>query len=208
MNKELASIFKNKLVANGGLQFVEVIAGLAEVVTTNTPSHDGTATVQQKFPVSADTTIAQGCAVSPERILTPNSKLRGLLYFEDYGTTYIGMRNRRHQFRSSLILVCWMNKAKFSDDVYKHITSTAVAEIMRKLEFNTPRNEANFISLTPKMGRVLPQDASIFQRYTYSEPVNQYLRPPFDFFAIQIATDFELNPNCISNFKGEEQVCY
>src|SRR5690606_10506542 len=169
MNKEISHILKERIAAGGGVPFVEVIAGLAQRVEFKQPNGDGVP-VLKRMPVSYDTTAAQGCKVTPETALVPNSKKKGLLYFEDMGSAFVDRASGGHiKYRSTLVLVCWMNRARLVGDHYKEITSYCVTQLLSKLKVRETSNEGNFARFHVTPGRILPQDASVFSRYTYEE---------------------------------------
>lgn len=207
MNKEVAHILKNRLLAEGGLVFADVVSGMVETVTKRVRG-ENEQTLTIKMPVTHDINQVERCQVTPETAAVPNDSKNGLIYFEDAGAVITGAKGSRQLWRSSLVLVCWMNKAKFSEDVYSRITSAAVAEIMRKIGANTLANEGNFIGFSPKVLRVLPQTAEVFSKYSYDEAITQYLRPPFDFFAMQMVVDYGINPNCLDSIIKEGSTCY
>lgn len=208
MNRELSKIYMDRLMADGGLSFIDVGAGMVQTVSFQQNSGDDKKTIIKKMPVALDTSITEGCDFKKELPMVPNSKLKGLFYFEDRGVVSTVGRGGRSAFRSALTLVVWVNRARFSADAYGDIETAAIAEIMRKIGFNKPAHEGNLIAINPKLSSVVQQDANIFSRYTYSEVENQYLRPPFGFFAINIETEFMLNPNCIAPIEEGGPICY
>lgn len=208
MNKEIANILKERISGKGGIPFVEVIAGLAQRVEFKQPNGDG-APVVKRMPVSYDTTEAQGCKVTPETALVPNSKKKGLLYFEDMGIAFIDRATGGHmRYRSTLILVCWMNRARLVGEKYKEISSYCITKLLEKLEVKKISNEGNFARFMVTPGRILPQDASVFSRYTYDETVTQYLRPPFEFFGMELTVEFTVHPECVEQLEFTDPVCY
>lgn len=208
MNKELAHILKERLVRDGGLPFVELISGLAQRVTFKQNNDDGAA-ITKTMPVSYDNTTAERCTVTPERALIPDSSKKGLLYFEDMGSVFVDrMSGGAMKYRSTLILVCWMNRARLVGDNYAEITSYCVAGILKKLGVKSIKNEQPFIGMLVTPGRILPQDASVFSRYTYDEAVTQYLRPPFEFFGMELTIDYGIHPDCLSTIEFKEPICY
>lgn len=203
MNKEIASILKGRLLANGGLPFVDSISGLAQRVVTKEPTGEGTTTTKA-MPVSYDNSPAQGCSISKEKALIPDSSRRGLLYFEDRGAAIGDGVGGGIGFTSGLTLVCWMNRERLVDDSYTELSAYCVAKILHKLNTHKYATEGMFQRFMVRPGRVLPQDAGVFARYTYDETVTQYLRPPFEFFALELSVDYVLHPNCIDTITFKE----
>lgn len=208
MNKEIASILKGRLAANGNLPFVEVLAGLAQTVTYKEQDENGNP-VTKRMPVAYDTNVAPGCTVSPERAVVPDSNKKGLIYFEDLGVRFIDrVSGGAMKYQADLVLVCWMNRARLVGDSYTEITSYAVTRILQKLQLKTIKNEGQFTRFRVFPGKVLPQDAAVFSRYTYDETITQYLRPPFEFFGMQITVEFCISPNCVTELIFKDPVCY
>lgn len=206
MNKEISHVLKERIKRNGGLKFVNVLAGMVQTVTKQDVNADGN-TVTNKFPVSYDVEM-QDCTKSPEKAVIPNGFEKGILYFEDGGSVFDGYEsNGAIKYKSTLILVCWINRIKSVGEKYKEVTAYCVTDIISKLEAEKLKNEGDFqrIRVTPK--KILVQDANVFSRYTYKEEVTQYLRPPYEFFGIQLEVSFAVHPSCITsiNFENEKQ---
>ena len=46
-------------------------------------------------------------------------------------------------------------------------------------------------------------------RYTYDETVTQFLRPPFEFFALGLQLKYSINESCVEPLTiTNEEVCY
>lgn len=208
MNKEIAHILKERLASNGGLPFVEVLAGLAQTVEYKQENSDGNP-ITKRMPVGYDATTPEGCTVSPERALIPDSTRKGILYFEDLGATFIDRVSGGHmRYRSTLVLVCWMNRALLVGDHYAEITSHCVTTILGKLNIRRPKNEPPFSRMAVTPGRILQQNASVFSRYTYDETVTLYLRPPYEFFGMELTVDYCIHPDCLTTLEYKDPVCY
>lgn len=209
MNKEICRILKDWLLSNGGLPFVEVMAGMVQTVEYKDPMGDEGVMVTKRMPVSTDTNMATNCKLTPERELIPDSMKKGLLYFEDYGAQYIGRGSgERLEYRSNVRLICWMNRARLVGDAYTEITSYCITNVLAKLNLQRPVNSGNFIAIRVEPGRIYPQDKGIFSRYTYDETITQYLRPPFEFFAVDLTVTYFIHPACIGQLQFVDPVCY
>ncbi len=188
MQKELCALLSRKLV---GLPFVQVLAGMAQTVTREDPDENNEVKIQRRFPVATDHNLGTDGEYSPERILIPDSNRACIIYFEDYGIT-MASRGRNFAFTSSIRLVCWCNREKLvmGDPLTGHVVGRMQTGIIARLTGN-PFNEGMFSRILVNVEKIPPQDAGIFGRYTYSETDRQYLRPPFDFFAIDFSVKFE-----------------
>ena len=194
MIKEIALILVNKLV---GLPFVQVLAGLVQTVTSSDPSGETGQMVQKKYPVSTDTNIPHDCKVTNEHALIPNSARASIIYFEDLGTSLGSNRGRFQTYNANLRLVCWYNKKNLFADPALNSSGTMIATIIKRLETIALINTGMFLRMKIHPTRIPIMDASIFSRYSYKEEDRQYLRPPFDFFAIDFLINYELNTVCL-----------
>jgi hypothetical protein len=207
MNKEIANILKGRLAEGAGLPFVQDMAGLVQTVEYRETNSDGNP-VTKRMPVSYDTNIVPGCIISPEIAMVPDSNKKGLLYFEDLGCSYVDrVSGGALKYQSRLVLVCWMNRARITGDHYDEITAPALMQVIKKLRPGKLGNEGIFSRFSVTVGRILPQDKAIFSRYTYDESITQYLRPPFEFFGMEVLTSFAVHPDCAAPI-AEGTACY
>lgn len=205
MNKEVAHILKERLAE---FQFVDVVAGMAQTVEYATNDGDGRK-VLQRMPYSTDVAKANDCHIGEERALVPDSKKRGVLYFEDMGLNFRDRDSNNHlHFSSKLILVCWMNKARLVGDNYLDVSTYALTQALDKMKVKTISNVGNFSRFNVMPGRILRQDKSVFSRYSYDETINQYLMPPFEFFGIELDISFSIHPKCVEKITLTDPSCY
>lgn len=201
MIKEVCTDLKTALISGGYLSLIDVYAGLVQVVTYKSTDENGNP-LTKRMPVSYDTTLPADCPTSgKERALVPDSSKKGLVYFEDNGgfQSVREISGGRKMYRGNIILVCWMNKKRSVGETYSEVTKAAYDQITEKLKGVIP--SSNFHNLRVNPFR-LRQDPNIFSKYTYDETVLQYLRPPFEYLAIDLqvtfittcATEVQLNP--------------
>jgi hypothetical protein len=204
MNQELAILLRNKLV---GLPFVEVLAGLAKTVTTEDPIGEGDrpSVVTKRFPVCADT-LGPACQ-GKEVVLNPDSRRKSIIYFEDFGISSTGKIHGHNTFNSSLRLVCWLNRANLVGGHYEVISGRVMAAILARLVGGNPESDGLFTRLTIDVARIPPQDAALFGRYTYNEVDRQYLRPPFEFFAIDFTCKYAVSSKCLADINWNVELC-
>lgn len=194
MIKELCSVLKERLQFGGDIPFIDIYAGLVQTTTYKNEDENGNP-VTKKMPVSYHTNI-DDCTTSPEKALTPDSTKKGIVYFEENGGASQTKRlaGGFTIWTAQLILVGWFNRNLITGDAYSEITSVAHAEIMAKLKKNDLN--APFTNIQVSDVRVR-QDPSIFTKYTYDETVLQFLRPPFEYLAIDLSVRFILKGNCL-----------
>lgn len=161
------------------------------------------------MPVAYDVSEASnGCYKGPERALVPDSSKRSIIYFEDAGSSFIDRQGGWLHFRSSVTLVCWMNRARLVGDAYAEISAHVIAATVGKIVNRQPETHGIFTRMVANVSRIMPQDATIFSKYSYEESVTQYLRPPFEFFGLLITVDYRINPDCIGSLQIQPAVCY
>lgn len=209
MNKEIANILKSRITNDPDINFLDVVAGLAQTVRYTQPTGDGSF-VYKSMPVSYDVDSPDGCQTTPETAIIPDSMKKGILYFEESGTNIIEFKNNRGgEYSSSLTLVCWVNKAQLGYETKEEITAILVSLILKAIvTANNRDNVGNFIAFHVKPNRINTQDNSVFNKYTYDEEATQYLRPPYEYFSIQIGVTFRLSPNCLNEFNLKQKLCY
>lgn len=188
MNKEIANILKNKIA---DLPFIDLLAGLAQVVETRDPTDDGKVNVKRN-PASYDTNICNG-----EQWLIPDGSRKSVIYFEDGGVRFVSASQGFNSYSSSLVLVCWMNRGLLFGDPYIEVAGRMTAQVISRIQTQTQENWPPLFSrVMVKPARVLAQDWQIFNKYTYDQATTQYLRPPFEYFAIEFITTFSVAHEC------------
>lgn len=202
MNKDVAYILKNRLI-NGKLNFVNIISGLIQRVERKEVVENNT--VSKFFPISTDISDEKGNtldAFCDEFIygVFPDSNKKGIIYFEENGGLIpLGPDSRgNEQFKSSLNVICWLNREKITGKTYESIQSYCMNEVLKALQLNTKTNENVFSAFFVALDYVLPTDSSIFAKYSYDEARTQYLMPPFEFFGVRLKISFALNRKCVN----------
>lgn len=189
MNQTIAGLLKYYIE---DLNFVDKIAGLVQTVYLNVTNEDGIK-VQKSFPVSCNFT-AEDCKNGLYNDLAPDSKYKTVIYFEDGGITFNKREGNIACYISSLKLVCWINVAMLQADwCGGGIPCTIGADIIKMILCALPPHPVNitpFIQFYPVIISEDIRNNSIFSKYTYNELQTQYLLYPYDFFALNIRTDF------------------
>jgi len=186
MNQAIANILKDHIET---LDWIDKIAGLVstQYMTINN--------VQKSYPVACCVT-ADDCKQGAYNDLTPNSAYNTVIYFEDGGVSFVRAQGNFRHYQSRLRLVCWINVAKlYGDDCKTDSPCTASTHKMVDIIRSIPDFPVNYPPLMQVRFEVISQvvrDNSIFGKYTYNEPQTQYLMSPYDYFAIEIQTDFAI----------------
>jgi hypothetical protein len=193
MNKELASILKSKIQ---NLPFIDKLAGLVQTVE-NVQFADGdpkNTPVRQKFPVSYD--VTEDTCIGPEKDLIPDSSLKSITYFEDFGSKIVATRDGITEFNSQLRLICWLNRDKLTGNAYTEISAVCINSIIGKI-CRGHEDLGIFSRLHTKAISIPPQNSALFNQYTYDETVRQFLRPPFEFFGIDFLCNYFVPGQCL-----------
>lgn len=202
MNKEISKVLRERLRGNGGLPFVQKYAGLVQTVTDVNPTSDST-TEKRRYPVATEVVVNDVCHGN-EEVMTPDSAMKGVLYFEDGGTQKTESEKGKFKYLSNLTLIVWINRQLITSNIYSEITGIAIQMILDKLGVEkNPESEGMFSQIQVTLNRILPQEATLFSKYTYDETVTQYLRPPFEFFGLNLSVKYGINSNCITDFNFE-----
>lgn len=203
MQKEVGNILKGRLV---GLPFIDVLAGTVQTLTiTDTtggaPDNESVMTTTTKrFPVSDDHNQDAGI-FGMETVLIPDSGRRSIIYFEDYGITLLPEVHGLKHYQCSLRLIAWFNRELLTGKTtYSPVSGPLMAAIIEKLITTNPVNVGMFSRFMTRLIRIPAQDAALFGRYTYSETQRQYLRPPFEFFALDLENTFLVNHACLLSY--------
>ena len=189
MVKELATILKSQL---NNIAFLEVIAGIVQPVIDVKFQDDGGVKFPKKIPVSYDTSKGKTAFLGSERQLVPDKNYKSILYFEDFGSqSETRGRANTLNWNTNLRLVCWMNKTKLGYAADADITMKCMDQVLHRLVKGVGFNQLGITKLFVTASRVVQQDAAIFSRYNYDEAELQYLRPPYEYFAIDLNCRYE-----------------
>lgn len=202
MNYEIATILGTYI---DGLNFVERLASVVRPLTFVT----GTAEkpVKKVYPVDCNVSYKDCVSASKKHTdLVPNSKYKSIHYFEDGGVNSVSSNERDFRFESKLRLIGWVNLKKLGKTDCS-ISAKAILQILKALpsgRFNSGEyKNIQILNISEQ-----PKSSAIFSKYTYDEAVTQYLMFPFDYYALDITTQFTISKSCINDFDlGTETNC-
>lgn len=207
MNKELAKELRSRIIENGGLVFVEKYFGLVQTLERIEMMED--VPIRKRFPVATES-VVNGICKSNQQVATPDSSMKGILYFEDQGSFENGRirSGNNFEFTSNLRLVCWINRKKVVSNEFSEISGLAINDILQKLEVGSnPKSQGMFANISVSVQRIPAQDSSIFSKYSYDEAINQYLMAPFEFFAIDLVVKYSIIGSCINSITINPSPC-
>jgi hypothetical protein len=208
MNKELAHVLRLRLVP---LPFADVVAGLAQTLTSIKAIGDEEAktNITQKFPVSYDVSVAGQECMGQEWPLIPDSNKKSIMYFEDFGISLTERHNNMNYYTSRLRFICWMNRANLvSSGIYTEVAGPAMNAVINKLQGTGATSQGMITALTVQVTTIPPQDAALFGRYSYDENTRQYLRPPFEFFGLDLTCKYRVSDDCIQDIDWTGTSCF
>jgi hypothetical protein len=195
MNNKLSHILRHKL---DGLEWVDKISGLVQTVSIR--EKVGENIVLKSYPISCD--LAYEEAIKGRyQDLTPNSKKKSILYFEDKGCSMIERKGNTIKYQSSLRLVCWLNLKAIHgatcNEELEHcqVSGHYVIEVIKTLP-SIPFTQDHFVGIYIEDISQAVRSVDIFSKYSYNEQSTQYLLFPFDFFALDLKINFTIP--CIS----------
>lgn len=213
MISQLATILKEKLNAidNGenqpkGLIFIDKIAGLVVVAEKTQPTDIPNAFAVTKFPISLDSNYEECMNSGCYKDLVPNSKLKGILYFEDFGTTMPSRDRGNFNYISKIRLVCWINNKLIQGKTCKSINHLLITQIRKTLEIG--HFNANDLSrINVKGSSIIENDHKLFDRYTYPKEVVKFLMHPYEAFGIDFIVEYSIHENCIPDIELNPASC-
>jgi len=189
MNNKLADILKDQI---DSLTWIDKIAGLVQ--TANIRVKSGETTTDKSYPISCNIT-QEACLKGAYQDLAPDSKKKSVVYFEDKGISFDRQEGNRLFYKSSLLLVCWLNlKLIQGETCDSNVTDCGssgdyVLDIIKSFDYK-PFNSGGFYGITVHPPSQEVRDVSIFSKYSYNETATQYLMFPYDYFALSFETEF------------------
>lgn len=179
------------------LSWLETTAGVAKPVTYSVPGAPS-----KVMPVACGSNCVEGDRYSS---LVPDSALKSLLYFEDYGTILKEKDTRRYDCEATLRLVCWLNLAKLGIDDCT-LSALAVSHVISAVPLQLAVGQP-YEHVLLKVVEQLPKSPAIFSRYTYNEKQLQYLMWPYDYFALVIKAKFIFIRGCELPIITGDEIC-
>lgn len=203
MNAIIANILKDKL---GTLVFIDKAAGLVQVAERAQPTEIEGAFVVNRFPISNDVDFEECFRSGCFKDLVPNSKNKGILYFEDFGCTPTGHQKGGFQYRSKIRLVCWVNNKLIQGKECSSIAHLFITEIRNKLETG-PFNQSNVSRINITASNIVSNDYKLFERYTYPKEILKYLMHPYEAFGIDFNVEFTMSKSCMPEIVLDPDLC-
>lgn len=189
MNNKIANIIVDYIK---DLEWIDKLAGMTQVAKIHQTS--GETKVEKRYPISCQMEYDDACKDGCYDELAPNSKYRSVVYFEDGSFSYSERRGKRLYYTSNVRLVAWLNY-KLLRGAGCGSTGEYILDIIKSLP-DVPVDIGAMRGVTITVTSQARRDSGIFSQYTYNEPKTQYLMIPYDFFALDIRTEFSVIPEC------------
>jgi hypothetical protein len=196
MNVRIAALLKDRI---SQFTYVDRLAGMVR----NVKYERAGTTIS--IPVALDVDAAYACTDETLADMVPDERYGCMVYFEDRGTQRAQSRTRGISFISRVRLVCWVNTQKFAGD--NNAAEKICGQFIGAIESGF-YNNGPYIGLRHTIEGMAQTGTGIFQGYSYPEATRQYLMPPFDAFALDIATEYRVKPECQDEVLAEDEACW
>lgn len=190
MNNKIANIIVSYIKE---LDWIDKITGLTQVARVKQGD------TEKRFPISCDMTFEDACKKGCYDDLMPSSKRSSVIFFEDGAFSYVGQGGKKLQYESRLRMICWLNYKKLPGGCGS--TGDYILSIIKALP-SQPVNKGGMISLSIIIAAQSPRSSDIFGKYTFDEKRSQFLMLPYDFFSLDIRTNFYVIPECVEPTEG------
>lgn len=200
MNATVANLILARIDA-ASLAWVDVYAGLSRPVEFTKNA------TKLTLPVACSVNDEQACDIERVSALVPDEKYRSLMFFE--GATMPDRSIKRgvgSKYKSRLRLIVWLNCDKLGGGC--NCGDQAYQSIVAAVESRSRYDTGTLRAVRHQVVGGVTRGKDIFSKYTFDESRSQYLNVPFDFFALDIETDFLLMPGCEVPLDAEDVSCY
>lgn len=191
MNNKIANIIVDYI---DGLSWIDKIAGLTQVAKVTQGD------TEKRFPVSCQLSYDDACRVGCYDELMPNSQYKSVVFFEDVGFSFVRQEGNKLYYESRLRLIAWLN--------YRLLTESGcgssgdyIISILKILP-TSPVNIGDLLRFSTVVTSQAARSSDIFGKYTFDEKRSQYMMIPFDFFALDLRTNFMIINECIDPAPG------
>lgn len=204
MTSELANILKEKI---SGLLIAEKLAGLVVAVEKVQPTDIPGAFVVTKFPASVDSNYEECISSGCYKDLVPNSSVKSVIYFEDFGTKAQGSKDSgSYKYVTRLRLICWLNNRLIQSGECRSINHLIITQIRELLEVGY-FNEGDFKKIRITLESVIDNDYNLFSRYTYPKEAVKFLMHPYEAFGMDLSCEYSVSPSCIPDYILNPESC-
>lgn len=200
MNASIANLILQRII-DADLPWIDKTAGLTRAISFVKGKDKRT------LPIACDVDDPLACEEGTVADLLPEEKYASVLFFE--GESYPFRRTDRilgTTYTSRLRIVVWLNCSKLGGAC--NCGDAAARDIISVVEskrYSTPtlkQVKHTVVGGGPARGN------DIFGRYTFDAARSQYLHFPFDFFALDVETEFRVMPGCADPLQAGDVTCW
>lgn len=192
---EVGNIVKDYLQP---LDFINKLAGVVKVVTKIDKDGDNK-TIIKKYPVACDVDFDDCLTKGTYKDLIPNSSLGCIVFMEDLGCRFNGMRGHKQTWKGSYKIIGWVNNKQLGYAECS-VTGQVIASIINQFPI-VPFNSGNYQSVGIQViGQEPKNGQNPFSKYSFDEAQTQFLMYPFDYFSLLVDVSFEIDKRCLTPF--------
>ena len=206
MNSEIAKILRDKFIEP--LNWKDAYAGLVNDfvrIDIGENAKGNKVPIRKVFPISCDASFEE-CTNGKYQWLAPNVKKRSVIYFEDRGSILLSRNADNYNFTSRIRMTVWFNSNKFGYGNECDISPRLIGNILQFIPVS-PFNESYFSRISIKFIGEEVKDSRIFSRFTYDEPITQYLLKPYGYFALNFEVNYTANDSCFEEILLDDVHC-
>jgi hypothetical protein len=180
------------------LPFLTKVGGLVKVAVRKNANGQNVS-----FPVEWNNDI-QDCNASDEIIFVPDSKEKGMCYFELISSQNTKKLAGAKEYEYRVRLVAWYDSRWFEN----YDIALVHGAVQNKIKSYYVIPGANYIrSTTISFVSDEPQKAAVFGAYGYDETKAQYLRRPYDYFSLVYSIKIIVDNSCFEGLVIKTELC-
>lgn len=196
----MVNLIINEIVTQlASLPFVDRITGIIKPASVS----DAAGNIKT-FPVALNLDV-ETCNESELLDYTPDSTKMSIIYFEDRGVTFRECKAQAIEFTASFLLVCWFNY-KLIDQTMTN-SSQITGNLIKYLPLGNMGTIGYAMNVWLEVASQEPNDGGVFSRYTYSEPISQYITYPYGYVALSLRADYRVRRDCIEDITLNPAAC-
>jgi len=199
MNTVIANIILDR-IQNAGFEWVDKTAGLVRPITFVKGKTSRT------LPIAANVSDPLNCTDDVIQALLPEEKYKSVLFIEGDQFPELVKSPIGDSYRSKLRIVVWLNCSKLGGGAgCGDFAAKAITELLQ----NPRKYDADPLkSIKHKVVGGLTRGKDIFGKYTLSEEKSMFLHFPFDFFSLDVETEYYAPAGCFDGLSAEDVACW
>jgi hypothetical protein len=199
MNTVIANIILDR-IQNAGFEWVDKTAGLVRPITFVKGKTSRT------LPIAANVSDPLNCTDDVIQALLPEEKYKSVLFIEGDVYPELVKSPIGDSYRSKLRIVVWLNCSKLGGGAgCGDFAAKAITELLQ----NPRKYDADPLkSIKHKVVGGLTRGKDIFGKYTLSEEKSMFLHFPFDFFSLDVETEYYAPAGCFDGLTEDQIACW